>query len=151
MKAAQGYYAEASKSSGTAYASVTSYLSKQTDSAKDTAFDTWSESELKSYLDSYGVPVPQGSKTNELRAYARNQANYFRYGTKTPSGTLWVKLQQSAQWVWDQLSIGASAGRKEAAYQGEKAADAVKEAGTYATNRAGEKAQKAADKIKEEL
>jgi Putative nuclear envelope organisation protein len=79
--AAQLYYAEASKSGGTAYASVTSYLAKQTDAAKDSAFDTWSDSELKAYLDSYGAQVPQFSKTDELRAYARKQATYFRYGT----------------------------------------------------------------------
>lgn len=51
----------------------------------------------------------------------------------------------------DQLSIGAASGRKQVAYQGEKAADAVKEGATYATNRAGEAAQKAGDAIKEEL
>ncbi len=50
LSAAQDAYASASKSSGTAYASVTSYLAKQTDSAKDSVFDTWSESELKNYL-----------------------------------------------------------------------------------------------------
>jgi hypothetical protein len=59
MSAAQSYYAEASKSSGPAYASVTSYLAKQTDAAKDYTFDTWSDSELKAYLDSYGIPVRQ--------------------------------------------------------------------------------------------
>ena len=51
----------------------------------------------------------------------------------------------------DQLSIGAAAGRKQAAYHGEKAADAVKEGVTTATNRAGEAAQRAYDKVKEEL
>ncbi len=59
MSAAQLYYIQASKSSGPAYASVTSYLSKQTDAAKDYSFDTWSDSELKAYLDSYGIPVRQ--------------------------------------------------------------------------------------------
>ncbi len=57
MSAAQSHYAEASKSGGSAYASVTSYLAKQTDAAKDSAFDTWSDSELKAYLDSYGVVI----------------------------------------------------------------------------------------------
>ncbi len=51
----------------------------------------------------------------------------------------------------DQLKIGAAAGRKQAAYQGEKATDRAKEAGTYATNRAGEEAQKAKHRIQEEL
>ena len=151
LSAAQDAYADASKSGGAAYASVTSYLAKQTDAAKTSVFDTWSESELKNYLDSYGFDVPQGSTRNQLVAWARNQRNYFQYGTTTPQGTLWAKLQNGAQWVLDQLSIGAASGRKQAAYQAEKAGDAVKEGSTYATNRAGEAAQKAGDKIKEEL
>lgn len=170
LSAAQDAYASASKSSGTAYASVTSYLAKQTDAARDSVFDRWSESgkryspttskfgklltvqtELKNYLDSFGFKVPQGSTKNQLVAWARNQRNYFQYGTTTPQGTLWAKLQNGAQWVMDQLSIGAASGRKQAAYQAEKAGDAIKEGATYATNRAGEAAQKAGDKIKEEL
>ncbi len=151
VSAAQDAYASASKTGGSSYASVTSYLAKQTDAAKDSVFDTWSESELKNYLDSYGFKVPQGSTKNQLVAWARNQRNYFQYGTTTPQGTLWAKLSQSAQWVLDQLSIGAASGRKQAGYQAEKAGDAVKEGATYATNRAGEAAQKAYDTVKEEL
>ncbi|KAF4627683.1 hypothetical protein G7Y89_g10476 [Cudoniella acicularis] len=151
LSAAQDAYASASKPSGPAYASVTSYLAKQTDAAKDSIFDTWSESELKNYLDSYGFNVPQGSTKNQLVAWARNQRNYFQYGTTTPQGTLWAKIQAGAQWVLSQLGAGAEAGRKEAAYQAERAGDKVKEGATYATNRAGEAAQKAGDKIKEEL
>jgi hypothetical protein len=151
LSAAQAAYAEASKTGGTSYASVTSYLAKQTDAAKDSIFDTWSESELKNYLDSYGFKVPQGSTKNQLVAWARNQRNYFQYGTTTPQGTLWAKLQNGAQWVLDQLSIGAAAGRKQASYQAEKAGDSVKEGVTYANNRAGEAAQNAYDKVKEEL
>ncbi|RKF57751.1 Stress response protein ish1 [Erysiphe neolycopersici] len=143
LSAAQDAYATASKSSGSTFASITSYLSQQTDTAKDSVFDTWSESELKNYLDSYGVPVPQGSNKNALIAWARNQRNYFQYGTTTPQGTLWVKLQNGASWAWDQVSTG----RKQA----EIAADTVKEKATYASNRAGEAAQMAGDKIKEEL
>ncbi|EHK98518.1 hypothetical protein GLAREA_09758 [Glarea lozoyensis ATCC 20868] len=151
MSAAQDSYASASKSSGPAYASVTSYLAKQTDSAKDSVFDTWTESELKNYLDSYGFNVPQGSTKNQLIAYARNQRNWFQYGSTTPSGTLYAKLSNAASWVMSQLSIGASKANSEAQYQGQKAADAAKEGATYASNRAGEAAQKAGDKIKEEL
>ena len=50
------------------------------------------ETDLKNYLDSYGFKVPQGSTKNQLVAYARNQRNWFQYGTTTPQGTLWVKL-----------------------------------------------------------
>jgi hypothetical protein len=151
VSAAQEAYSTASASGGTAYASVTSYLAKQTDSAKDSIFDSWSESELKNYLDSYGFKVPQGSTKNQLIAYARNQRNWFQYGTTTPQGTLWAKLSNGAQWVLDQLSIGAASGRKAAAYEAQKAGDYVKEGATKATNRAGEAAQKAQHKIKEEL
>ncbi|KAL8718061.1 MAG: hypothetical protein Q9225_004769 [Loekoesia sp. 1 TL-2023] len=151
FKQAQDSYASASKSGGSNYASVTSYLASATDAAKDTTFDTWSDSELKSYLDSYGVPNYQGSSSNELKAMARRNANYFRYGTSTPQGTLFARLQSGAQWVFDQLKIGVSSGRQSAGYEGEKAGDAVKEGATTATHRAGEAAQKAGDKVKEEL
>ncbi|MCJ1361119.1 hypothetical protein MMC16_000216 [Acarospora aff. strigata] len=151
LKQAQDSYASASKSGGSGYASVTSYLASATDAAKDTTFDTWSDSELKSYLDSYGVPNYQGSTTNELRAMAKRNANYFRYGTSTPSQTIYARLSAGAQWVLDQLKIGAASGRNEAGYQGQKAADAVKEGVQTATNRAAEATQKASHKVKEEL
>ena len=106
---------------------------------------------MKAYLDSYGVPAYQGSTTNELKAMARRNANYFRYGTSTPTGTLYARLSSGAQWVLDQLKIGAASGRKEAGYQGQKAADAVKEGYQTATNRAAEATQRASHKIKEEL
>ncbi|KAL9022302.1 MAG: hypothetical protein Q9185_000544 [Variospora sp. 1 TL-2023] len=151
FKQAQDSYASASQSGGSNYASVTSYLTSATDAVKDTTFDTWSDSELKSYLDTYGVPNYQGSNSNELKAMARRNANYFRYGTSTPQEGLLARLQGGAQWVFDQLKIGVSSGRQSAGYQGERAGDAVKEAGTTATHRAGEAAQKVGDKAKEEL
>lgn len=82
---------------------------------------------------------------------ARRNANYFRYGTSTPQGTIYAKIQNYAQWALDQLKIGAASGRDQAGYQGQKAADAVKEGVTTATNRAGEAAQRAGDYAKEEL
>lgn len=118
VKAANSAYASASKAGGTGYASATSYLSAATDSAKNSAFDTWSESELKAYLDSYGIPIPQGTKVNELRAYARKQATYFRYGTSTPQGTILVKLadgiKEGIEWVKGQFNLGADAAKKQA-------------------------------------
>ncbi|KAH6719051.1 putative stress response protein ish1 [Leptodontidium sp. MPI-SDFR-AT-0119] len=151
ISAAQDAYASASKTGGVGFASVTSYLAKQTDAAKDSIFDTWSESELKNYLDSYGFDVPQGSTKNQLVAYARNSRNYFQYGTTTPQGTLWAKLANTFEYIKTQLSFGAASGRKYAEEQAEKGADAIKEGATYASHRAGEAAQKAGDRIKEEL
>ena len=151
LKQAQDSYASASKSGGSNYASVTSYLASATDAAKDITFDSWSESELKSYLDSYGVSNYQGSSTNELRALARRNANYFRYGTSTPQQGFFARIQGGAQWVLSQLKIGASSGSQEAGAQSEKAADAIKEGATAGKNRAGEAAQQASDRVKEEL
>lgn len=53
-EAAQSAYTSASSAGGDTYASATSYLAKATDSAKQSVFDNWSESELKAYLDGYG-------------------------------------------------------------------------------------------------
>lgn len=55
VSAAQSAYASASSAGGESWASATSYLAQATDSAKSSAFDTWSDSDLKSYLDSYGI------------------------------------------------------------------------------------------------
>jgi len=118
VKAAHDVYTSASSAGGSSWASATSYLAQATDSAKASTFDTWSDSELKSYLDSYGIPVPQGSKINELRALARRQYTYFKYGTSTPSETIFAKIGDNAKatwdWVMDQLSIGSDAARKKA-------------------------------------
>ncbi|CZS90716.1 hypothetical protein WAI453_004001 [Rhynchosporium graminicola] len=151
ISAAQEAYTTASKSGGVGYASVTSYLAKQTDSAKESVFDTWSESELKNYLDSYGFDVPQGSTKNQLQAYARNSRNYFQYGTTTPQGTLWAKLGNTFEYISNQLSFGAASGRKYAEEQAEKAAHLAKEQAFVASNRVGEAAQRATDRVKEEL
>lgn len=127
VSAAQSAYTSASSAGGATWASATSYLSQATDSAKTSVFDTWSESELKNYLDSYGIPVPQGSNVDQLRAYARKQWTYFRYGTNSPSGTFVAKLSESAQntwqWIMDQLNAGSDAAKKTAG----DAKDKVKE------------------------
>ncbi|KAL0935926.1 stress response protein [Colletotrichum truncatum] len=124
LSAAQGAYSSASSAGGASYASVTSYLSQATDSAKSNLFDTWSESELKSYLDSYGVKVPQTSNIDELRAAARKQYTYFKYGTSSPSGTLLAKIEEGVKdtwnWVASQIGIGADTAQKKAGQTKEK-------------------------------
>ncbi|KAL7811628.1 hypothetical protein V8C26DRAFT_422382 [Trichoderma gracile] len=118
VTAAQSAYSSASSAGGSQYASATSYLASVTAAAKHNAFDTWSESELKAYLDSYGVPVPQNSKIDELRAEARKQSTYFRYGSSSPGGTVLAKLGETARegwrWVAEQLHLGSEVARKEA-------------------------------------
>lgn len=134
VSAAQSGYASASSAGGTAFASVTSYITSATNAAKVNMFDTWTESELKAYLDSYGISVPQGSKIEELRAQARKQATYYRYGTSSPGGTILAKIEEAASsgwnWLLSQLSLGSEAAKKEvsqAESKGKKKAEEIRQ------------------------
>lgn len=109
--AVQSSYASASVAGGDSYAAITSYLASATAAAKDTAFETWSESDLKNYLDSYGFDIPQGSTVNELRAYARKQSTYWRYGTNSPSSTAYAKISGALQGTWDWIKSEFVAGK----------------------------------------
>jgi len=158
LKQAQDQYASASKSGGSSYASVTSYLAQQTDAAKDTAFDTWSDSDLKSYLDSYGVPNYQGSTTNELRALAKKQANYFRYGTTSPTGSIFERIKSSFQWLLGQAQGTAASATARAAATGSSAASQASKSATNsassassAASSASKSASKSASSVKNEL
>jgi hypothetical protein len=122
-KHAKDAYIKASKAGGEQYASATSNIAVATGAAKDTTFDSWTHSELKKYLDSYGIPVYQGSSINELRAAARRHATYFKYGTNTPQGTIYAKIMETVNWILDQVKLGASSGRA----QGQEAAEKVRE------------------------
>lgn len=119
VSAAQSAYASASTAGGKQYADATSYLSAAATSVQKSAFEAWSETDLKSYLDSYGVPVPQGSKPEELKALARKQSTYFKYGTSSPGGTLLAKVEgvvsEGWDWVSKQLRMGSEEAKKQAA------------------------------------
>ncbi|KAK7416131.1 hypothetical protein QQZ08_012108 [Neonectria magnoliae] len=119
VSAAQSAYSSASTAGGADYASATLYIASVTEAAKQHTFDTWSESDLKAYLDSYGIPVPQGSKLDDLKSQARKQSTYFKYGTSSPGGTLLAKLSESARngwnWVASQLSLGSDAAQQKLA------------------------------------
>lgn len=147
VSAANSAYTSASSASSDAWATMTSYLSQATESAKDTAFDTWSENELKAYLDSYGIPVPQGSTANELRAHARRQYTYFKYGTTTPSGTILAKVEGSIKgaidWAARQLHLGSDAAQQKVAQAEDELAKAKGDASAAAKAKA--------DKVKFEL
>lgn len=147
VKQAQENYAKASKTGGANFASATSYMAQATDAAKGSAFDSWTHSDLKAYLDSYGIPVYQGSGINELRAAARRNAEYFRYGTSSPSGTIFAKMQEAGQWLLDQLKIGASSGRA----QGQEAAEKAKAKGSEAAEKAKAQGSHAASSMRVEL
>lgn len=142
VKAANSAYASASSAGGNAYATATNYLAQTTEDAKKSAFDTWSESEIKAYLDSYGIPIPQGSTTNELRAYARRQYTFFKYGTTTPSGTILAKVEGGIKgaidWAARQLHLGADAAQQKVNQAEDNLANAKAEAAATAKAKAGE-------------
>jgi hypothetical protein len=118
VSAANSAYSSASTAGGSAYAAATDYISSVSATAKDKAFDSWTEADLKAYLDSYGVPVPQGGKLEELKAQARKQSTYFKYGTSSPGGTVLAKLEHAAKdgwnWIAQQLNLGSEAAKKKA-------------------------------------
>lgn len=136
LKHAQEQYAKASKSGGQHYASATSYLAKATAEAKKDTFNEWSESDLKKYLDSYGIPTYQGSNINELRAAVRRNAQYFQYGTSSPSETIFARIKEGVNWLVNQVKLGAATGWS----QGQDAAESAKA-----------KAAETTEKIREEL
>lgn len=124
---AQEYYAKASKAGGEQYASATASLAQATGTAKEATFDQWSQSDLKRYLDDYGIPTYQGSSINELRAAARRNAQYFKYGTVSPSDTIYAKAMDYLHWAVEQLKIGAAGGRAQGSEAAEKAQQKVAE------------------------
>lgn len=128
-----------------AYASLTSALAQATASIKDATFDTWSDSDLKSYLDTYSIKTYQGTTRNEMIAMARRNAHYFRYGSQDP-GYL-GHLQGGLGWVQDKIGAVLGMGGKAA----EKAGDRAYEEAQSVGDAAKEKATKAYDYAKEEL
>jgi hypothetical protein len=131
LKHAQEQYAKASKAGGEQYASATSYLTQNTAATKKDTFDHWSESDLKKLLDSYGISTYQGSTLNEIRAAARRNSQYFRYGTSSPSETILARIQEGASWLLEQLKFGASSGRE----QGHEAAESARSKAAEATGK----------------
>ncbi|EEP82525.1 predicted protein [Uncinocarpus reesii 1704] len=123
LKQAQDAYASASKTGGSNYASVTSYMASATGAAKDMTFNTWSKDDLRRYLESYGLKTKRDAEIDELREQARQNANYFMYGTLKQEAGIFDRAWSAGQWVWDQLKIGALSGRA----QGQKAADSAKD------------------------
>ncbi|KAJ8607491.1 hypothetical protein MRB53_040263 [Persea americana] len=72
-------------------------------SLSDQLIDSWSDSELKAWFDKNGIPVPQGSKRNELVALARKNSNRFgnsassAYGAATSSaGNAYAQVTNDA-------------------------------------------------------
>lgn len=154
VKQAQAQYAAASKSGGSVYGSATSYLAKQTEAAKDTMFDSWSDSDIKAYLDSYGVPTYQGTTSNELRAEARKQYNYFKYGSASPSGTIFAQIYAGVQKVFNMIMPYASSASATASSASAGVSSSARSAASVAAasaSSAAASASSAAASVKSEL
>jgi len=134
IASAQAAYASASSAGGDAYATVTSALAQATGYVKGNTFETWSDSELKAYLDSYGVNTYQGSTKNELVARARRCRKIFESGWRQE--TAFERFQRLGWNAYGDFMyyLGLGKGKAEG----------------YANQAAGA-AKKASDTIKEEL
>ena len=156
---AKKQYASASAKGGEVWNSMTAQGAKVT----GYQFDQWSDSDLKDVLDTYGVPVPQGSKRNELIAAAKKHSRYFSQGPDwyTPTGFM-RQIQAYAEESLGYIKNFIAGASGDAYNVAEKVGDAAKESATIgkhraqeATQKAGhrayEKGQQAHDKIKEEL
>lgn len=121
-------YASASATGGSAFASVTSALAKATDYAKDSTFDTWSDSDLKSYLDSYGVKTYQGTTKNELVAQARKYSNSFTSSFRQE--TAFERYQRQALSAYSNLMYYLGLGKQAAV---DTASSVSASAGGYAS------------------
>lgn len=71
--------------------SIAASASSSADAAQatlsDALFSAWSDSDLKRFLDEHGIPVPQGSKRNEMIALARKNRASLLSQASTASAT----------------------------------------------------------------
>lgn len=94
VKEASKYLDQAQHVLGEKYDVLSADLDKQYKQAKKTSFSEWSDSDLKAYLDTYGIPNYQGSKRNELLAKARQNLGLFTHGADP---NIWIKAQGHIQ------------------------------------------------------
>lgn len=92
VETAQDYLNRAKDAGSGQYNAIVQSLQNSVDQYKQVSFDKWSDSDLKAYLDTYGVKTYQGSKRNELIAHARSQYRLFTRGAD-PDG--WTRVKDS--------------------------------------------------------
>lgn len=116
----------ATDASRNAYASLTSAMAAATGTVKGATFDTWSDSDLKSYLDTYGIKNYQGTTRNEMIALARRNSHAFLHGGEDQG-----VLGQAKAAIWgigNQLAKVAGYGKNQADAAYDVAADRASEA-----------------------
>jgi hypothetical protein len=87
---ASSLYGAATSNAGNAYAAATDAASTKASEAFDAAIAMWSDTRLKAYLDSRGVPVPQNGKKDELVAAVRLQAHKAGTGYSAYTFDTWT-------------------------------------------------------------
>lgn len=124
-------YNTASDSGEAAFSTISSALAQATDSVRRGTFNTWSESELKKYLDHYGVKTYQGSSRNELIAKARYWQQIMQSGWQPESAI--SRFQRQVENAYHQLmaSLGIAKAEvdekvSEAAAKAKKASENIK-------------------------
>jgi len=117
-----------------AFSTLSSALTQATDYTRRGTFNTWSESELKKYLDTYGIKTYQGSSRNELVAKARYWQHIMNSGWQPESAV--ARFQRQVENAYHQLMASLGVAKAEV---DEKVAE-----GTA-------KAKKAKENIKAEL
>lgn len=133
VNSANSALASASSAGESTFATITAALAQATNKVKGDTFETWSDSDLKAYLDSYGIKTYQGSNRNQLLAEVRRQAYLFRNGGSEPG--VWEKTNGLLNWAkvkaWTILGL-AKDNAQDAA---DKASDKAAEATDYAKTR----------------
>lgn len=162
---ARELYSQAKSTEGSSYASINSAMAKVTDSAKQQTFDSWSDSDLKAYLDSYGISTYQGSPRNELIANARRAQHMFQYGISSPTESIYQRVKNGMCWLYSRFmtTLGCASevtnsARESMQYVYDRGAEKSEESGhraeekaRYAYDRAYEEGQKGYHRAKEEL
>lgn len=87
---AKSAFGAATSNIESAYAKATDTASQALQDAFDKAVAAWSSTRLKAYLDARGVPVPQGSSADQLRALVRKHSRLAASGWQA--------------WTWDDLT-----------------------------------------------
>jgi len=150
----QSAYASASKSAANAQQSLT-----------DALLNSWSDSQIKEWADKNGIPVPQGSKRNELLALARKhrarltgdnvsaQATSVYGAASTKAGNQYAQATDGfagyTNWIKAKIGIAtdqAAASASSASVQASKAATSLTGAAAKSAASASSSASKAAQK-----
>jgi Putative nuclear envelope organisation protein len=151
-------YAAAKAAGGKEWASVTSAGARAT----SYLFDKWSESDLKSFLQSYGIQVPRTANREELVAKAKRQSRYFSQGPDWYTTGFLKQLEGHWRPSYEYLRSCVRGAWESISRAAERVAHVIKEDATIVKHRAQEQTEKAAhrvyekaqqgyDKLKEEL